>query len=282
MKHDPSADALAALLFEARRSGQAISSVAAALEPRTAADAYAVQLRSIALRGSRVVAWKVGAKSADGPIQGAALPSDAFQPSPGVVRRADFGVLGLELEIAFRLGRAFAPSATPYSSEEVLEAISTMAATIEVVSTRYVEWSKAAPLLQLADLQNHGALCVAEGVAYDPTYPFEQPAARFDVDGSSVLVAQPRNPAGDPRRLLPWLVNHVTSRGEAFTEDIWVTTGSCTGMHFPETAGTAVGKFEGLPEVRLRLDARQDELSGEEDGAPGRAGSSPTTALPRS
>jgi len=256
MNPDPSPDALAELLFEARRAGQSISSADVAFEPQAAADAYAVQLKSIALRGSRVVAWKVGAKTADGPIQGSVLPSDAFHASPGVVRRADFGVLGLELEIAFRLGRSFAPAATPYSSDDVMAAISTMAATIEVVTSRYAEWPKVAPLLQLADLQNHGALCVAEDVAYDAGYPFDRPATRFDFNGSSVLVATPRNPAGDPRRLLPWLVNHVTSRGVAFTEDIWVTTGSYTGMHFPETAGTAVGKFDGLPEIRLKLEGR--------------------------
>ncbi len=255
MNHDPSSDALARLLFEARSAGQPIASVDGVLEPRTAADAYAVQLRTIELRGSRVAAWKVGAKSADGPIQGAALPSDAFQASPGTVRRTDFGVLGLELEIAFRLGRTFAPTAEPYSSEEVMESIATMTAAIEVVSSRYAEWPRVAPLLQLADLQNHGALCVAEGVAYDPTYPFEQPSTRFDFNGSSVLAAKPRNPAGDPRRLLPWLVNHVTSRGGTFTQDIWMTTGSFTGMYFPEGAGTAVGKFDGLPEIRLTLDA---------------------------
>jgi len=254
MTRDPSPDALAERLFEARSAGRTLSSADVPFEPGAAADAYAVQLGSIALRGSRVVAWKVGAKTADGPIQGSALPSDAFHASPGVVRRADYGVLGLELEIAFRLGRSFAPAATPYSSDEVMAAISTMAATIEVVTSRYAEWPKVAPLLQLADLQNHGALCVAEGVAYDPAYAFDHPVARFEFNGSSVLVATPRNPAGDPRRLLPWLVNHVTSRGVAFTEDIWVTTGSYTGMHFPEEAGTAVGKFDGLPEIRLRID----------------------------
>jgi 2-keto-4-pentenoate hydratase len=131
-----------------------------------------------------------------------------------------------------------------------------MATTIEAVSSRFAAWPKVAPLLQLADLQNHGALCVGPAVPYDPTYPFEQPAARFDFNGSSVLVATPRNPAGDPRRLLPWLVNHVTSNGGTFGEDVWVTTGSYTGMYFPEAAGTAVGKFEGLPEIWLTVGTR--------------------------
>ncbi len=255
MNNAASPDALAALLFEARRDGRAIAAPDTALEPRTAADAYAVQLRSIALRDSCVVAWKVGAKTADGPIQGSALPSDAFHASPGTLRRADHGVMGLELEIAFRLGRSFAPAASPYPDDEVIGSIAAMACAIEAVSSRYAAWPKVAPLLQLADLQNHGALCVGAAVPYDPTYPFERPAARFDFDGASVLVATPRNPAGDPRRLLPWLVNHVTSRGDTFGDDLWVTTGSYTGMHLPETAGTAVGKFERLPEIRLTVDA---------------------------
>ena len=256
MNQPSSADALATLLFEARRDGRAIAGVDASLEPRSPADAYTAQLRGIALRDSRVVAWKVGAKSADGPIQGSALPSDAFHASPGTLRRADFGVLGLELEIAFRLGRSFAPAASPYPDDEVIASIATMATTIEAVTSRFAAWPKVAPLLQLADLQNHGALCVGPAVPYDPTYPFEQPAALFDFNGSSVLVATPRNPAGDPRRLLPWLVNHVTSNGGTFGEDVWVTTGSYTGMYFPEAAGTAVGKFEGLPEIWLTVGAR--------------------------
>ena len=76
-----------------------------------------------------------------------------------------------------------------------------MTASIEVVSSRYAEWPRVAPALQLADLQNHGALCVAESVAYDAGFPFMHPTTRFEFNGSSVLVATPRNPAGDPRRL---------------------------------------------------------------------------------
>jgi 2-keto-4-pentenoate hydratase len=254
MNHDPSSDALANLLFEARSSGQSISSIDGAFEPTSAADAYAAQHKSIELRGSKVVAWKVGSTSTDGPIQGAPLPSDAFQASPGAVQRTSHRILGLELEIAFRFGRSFAPQAVPYSSEEVMAAISTMAAAIEVVSSRFAEWPKVAPLLKLADLQNHGALCVAEGVAYDAAYPFEQPTARFEFNGSAASKAAPRNPAGDPRRLLPWLVNHATSRGLILTEDIWVTTGSYTGMFFPDAVGTAVGAFDGMPEIRLVLE----------------------------
>lgn len=58
--------------------------------------------------------------------------------------------------------------------------------------------------------------------------------------------------AGDPRRLLAWVVNHCTVRGITVDSDV-VTTGSYTGMHFASAAGTVVGEIRGLPPVSLTL-----------------------------
>ena len=60
-------------------------------------------------------------------------------------------------------------------------------------------------------------------------------------------------PAGDPRRLLPWLVNHLTGRGLAVSPALGVTCGSYTGMHFVDRPGEAVGRIAGLPDVRLAI-----------------------------
>jgi 2-keto-4-pentenoate hydratase len=61
------------------------------------------------------------------------------------------------------------------------------------------------------------------------------------------------NPAGDPRRLLAWLVNHCTARGIAVGGDVVVTTGSYTGMHLASSPGTVTGEIRGLPAVSLSL-----------------------------
>lgn len=61
------------------------------------------------------------------------------------------------------------------------------------------------------------------------------------------------DPAGDPRRLLAWVVNHCTVRGIAADSDVVVTAGSHAGMHFASAPGTVVGEIRGLPPVSLPL-----------------------------
>jgi 2-keto-4-pentenoate hydratase len=167
--------------------------------------------------------------------------------------REGFAPLGLELEIAFRFGRRFEPSATRYSEDEVKAGIGSIGATIEIVASRYAAWPDVDKLAQLADLQNHGALIVGEFTPYREDFPFVAPSLRFSFGGRDVIETTPANPAGDPRRLLTWLVNHATSRGIAVTPEMVVTAGSYTGMFFPREAGRASGHIEGLAQVSLTL-----------------------------
>lgn len=135
----------------------------------------------------------------------------------------------------------------------MLAGIGSIGATIEIVASRYAEWPAVDKLAQLADLQNHGALIVGEFTPYREDFPFVAPSLHFNFDGNDVVKTTPANPAGDPRRLLTWLVNHATSRGIAVTPEMVVTAGSYTGMFFPQTAGTATGRIEGLAPVSLTL-----------------------------
>jgi 2-keto-4-pentenoate hydratase len=65
--------------------------------------------------------------------------------------------------------------------------------------------------------------------------------------------ATAQNPAGDPRRLLPWLVNHQTQNGFTVTPEMVLTTGSYTGMYKTSGPGLAVGEIRGLPTVVVEL-----------------------------
>lgn len=244
---------LARLLSRAQRNGSTIAAVATPWRPPDAASAYRVQHETLALRGERIGGWKVGAKSPAGPVQGAPLPAGALHPSGAVLPRRTSGTCALELEIGFRFGRSLPAGDTAPDADAVLAAVDGVVATIELVSSRLAHWPEVDRLLQLADLQNHGALVVSDAVPYDPGLPFLAPALRFDFDGDSVLKAPAANPAGDPRRLLPWLAGHAAAMGRPLQAGDVVTTGSYTGLFFPDRPGTAVGTIEGLPPVVLRL-----------------------------
>ena len=249
---DPGSE-LARLLATAQETRLPLISLRPELVPADAAAAFAVQQRTLALRGQAIGGWKVGAKSPAGPIQGAPLPGDRILAAGAVVRREDYPVLGLELEIAFRFGRVFEPSAEPYPDEVVLAGVASMLATIEIVSSRFAKWPEVDKLCQLADLQNHGALACGEAIAYSADFPFAAPSLTFVFDGADIVRSTVANPAGDPRRLLAWVVNHCTARGISVGGDVVITTGSYTGMHFASSPGTVIGAIRGLPPVTLTL-----------------------------
>jgi len=249
----PPGSKLARRLVDAHRRRATLDDLGSDEVPPDLEAAFDAQHRSLDMLAQPIAGWKVGSKSVDGPIQGAPLPADRRLSSGVTLRRADYAVLGLELEVAFQFNRRFEPFSGPHADDVVLAALGMMQATIEIVSSRYAGWPAVDKLAQLADLQNHGALVCGEAVPYDPAYPFTNPRVNFGFNGLDVINGPVGNPAGDPRRLLSWIVNHCVSRGIAIGDDVAITTGSYTGMYFPTEPGTAVGLLAGFPPVRLTL-----------------------------
>ncbi|WP_397453259.1 2-keto-4-pentenoate hydratase [Pseudomonas sp. NA-150] len=244
---------LAQLIVDAQRERTPLGELDNDVYPADPAAAYLTQQAILHLRGVEPGGWKIGSKSHTGPIQGSPLPRDCLLSSGSQIDRAAFPPVGLELEIAFRFNRAFSPRDQPYSDDEVMAGMGEMAATIEIVSSRYAAWPRIEPLAQLADLLNHGALIVGEFVPYEESFPFVHPELELTLNGKSIVPSAIANPAGDPRRLLPWLVNHHTRHGLTLPQDFVITTGSFTGMFFADSPGEVKGQIQGLPALSLSL-----------------------------
>ncbi len=246
------ATGLAELLSGAYQT-QSIVAVPAALAVADADQAYAVQRSFLNRVSIHTGGWKIGAKSADGPIQGSPLPLDGIYQNHAVLNKRHFPVLGLELEIAFSFSREFTPADAALSDSEIMQYLHTMQASVELVSSRLAGWPEVGKLLQLADLQNHGALVTGEQVAYDSGFPFLNPRVSLRVADTEIFNGKGSNPAGDPRRLLPWLVRHCAAQGLTLAAGNTITTGSYTGVHFPLEAGAVCGEVQGLPPIQFQL-----------------------------
>ncbi|AIY39210.1 2-keto-4-pentenoate hydratase [Collimonas arenae] len=244
---------LAALLSKAYGDRIALECIPAELEPGSSEQAYQVQSAMLAYRQARIGGWKVGARSADGPVQGAPLPAERIYSATSVIERGDYPVLGIELEIMFCFDRDIEPGDAPLTPAQVLRNVGAMAASIEIVSSRIGGWPEVPKLLQLADLQNHGALIGGEFIGYDAGFPFTNPVAHLTLGGRDIFNGNGSNPAGDPRRLLTWLVQHCSAQGIAIPRGTVITTGSYTGMHFPDEPGLVIGQIAGLPPIHFEL-----------------------------
>jgi 2-keto-4-pentenoate hydratase len=247
------ATALARLFAEARAHRAKLDTLPEGARPATADDAYAAQTATLKALGIGAGGWKVGAKSSDGPMQGAPLPADGIHKTKAHLTPQAFGRCGLELEVAFRFDRSFEPGSGPYRDDDIIGAIESVHATIEVVASRFAAWPDVEKVWQLADLQNHGALVVGEGVPYDKAFPFISPPMSFTLDDAPLFDGKPANPAGDPRRLLAWTVNHSVAHGMAFERGTIITAGSYVGLVLPERPGVVRGVIEGLPPVELNF-----------------------------
>ena len=161
--------------------------------PPDAATAYAIQQAVIAGLGQRTGAWKIGAKAPGGAASGAPIPASLVFESPARVAHGGFFRVLLELEIAFRFSEAIEPRGEAYARDEVLARVGVVLPAIEIVDSRFGEWPNIAPLAQLADAQNNGALITGHPLAYAGLargLDFVSPRLELSFDGASWVSTQ--------------------------------------------------------------------------------------------
>lgn len=242
-----STEAIAVLLAGAHKTATQVASAGAV---RDAAQAYAVQdLVFAKIRpGQRVRAWKVGAPNDR--VEPTASPVLRLEPSPARLAAADFHVIGVEAEIAFRLARDLR-EAVPEA--EIAAAIGEAAVAIEICDTRLADWKTASELWKLADFQNNGALIIGSGTARWQAIDWRMQRAELLVNGELRVDVTGAHPFSDPFRLLPWLVAHCARRaGELRAGDV-VTTGSWGGMHYVEPGCEVRARFAGIGEAAVSI-----------------------------
>src|SRR5271163_1440590 len=113
----------AALLLDARRTRRWLRALPEECRPADIAEAHAIQRLVFAELGPAAAAWKVGAGSPDATPACAAIAEATLYGDGAVLPSSSFNLVGVEAEIAYRLGRDLPPRAEPYSLDEVKQAI---------------------------------------------------------------------------------------------------------------------------------------------------------------
>jgi 2-keto-4-pentenoate hydratase len=243
---------LAARLVQAHRTHTPIDSASlASCKPANAEEAYVVQQLVLDELGG-CAGYKIGAGSPTAAPQCAPLPATRVFGAATGIRRADYLRIGLELEIAF----SFAEEVDHRLSEqpdEVIDAIDTMSVVVEIVDSRFDSWPNVDPLLQLADLQNNGALVIGDTRPYDRSFDFSAPQVRFSCGDHAIFNGVARHPAGDPRRLIAWLVARTLETGHSIPARTVLTTGSYTPLYIANEPGTVRGEIDGFGKIEFEI-----------------------------
>ncbi len=242
-------DAATQLLLDARHSGLALDWRRLAVGD--AETAYAVQDAQL-LRLGPVGGWKVGSKG-DGSTPGCApLPASGVLASGAQLRGPQWRMRGLEVELALRVGRDYAPDGPVPDEAELRTVFDAILPAIEVVETRLGHPPCTNPWAGMADLQSHGALVTGTLQPLPAELSLRQIEASLSIDGQPVTRTTGGNPA-DLWPLLGWLALHCARRGHPWRAGQIITTGSCTGLHMARAGLQVEAALQGVGAVSLRF-----------------------------
>jgi 2-keto-4-pentenoate hydratase len=231
-------------------------------KPATISDAYDIQDRYVALLRSahgEPAGYKVGLTSAtmqafcgiDHPIAGVVLASRVHETG-ATVRRADFGRLGLEFEIAVRIKSDVPVTAGPCTAAMIAPHIDGVCAAIEIVDDRSADYTNLDVLSLVADNSWNAGIVLSE---FSTKWPdLEAALGRATKDGVAIGEGFGRDILGHPFNSAAWLATQLNSRGVGLKAGQVVMTGSVMKTVFPEA--DASYRFElggiGVVEVRVR------------------------------
>ncbi len=246
----PDTQALIAALIQARQSGQPLRAADWVSAVHDEVDAYAVQDGVAAAlgwaQGPLVRHWKSGGATRSGPFSHAPLdPAGVNAEAAGKT----WPLLGVEAEVALRLGRDVSPEAaramTPKSAGDWVDA---MAVAVELVASRWSEELAAPELLRMADAQSNAGLVLGDWHLY-AARDWSAQTCWVQIGSEAPVTRIGSHSLDDPARVLPAWLRHLTRYGTTVAAGTVVTTGSWVGCLPVERGERVCVGFDGLGEV---------------------------------
>ena len=256
-------------LAELRRGGdaprEALEELPESCRPETLAEAYAIQeaLRPLlAARGlGQPSGWKIGCTtpvmqeylSIPHPCAGTLFQATTYAER-AELRAADFLQLGLECEIAVRLGADLGGHEGGHDRESVAPAVAEVMASVEIVEHRFRDFTEVStPSLVADDFFSCGCVLGAP-VAPEQVGDLAALSGGFRIDGAAAeQTGEGAAILGHPLTALAWLADHAAERATPLRAGQVVTLGSVVKTIYPEAGRRIEARFEGLPPVAIQV-----------------------------
>jgi 2-keto-4-pentenoate hydratase len=242
----------AARLLCAARRGSPIHELPQSCSPQSDLDAYEIQDAVIRQLGESIGGWKVGAASAATAAFCAPIWTRMIRLSPASYHAGELRLIGIEAEIAFRLGQDLPARSSAYERAEVIQR-ATLHPVIEVVDSRYADFRSLDRAAILADNYSNGGLVC--GAAVPNWEALDLRATKIEVtEDGEPFADSSSSVARDPVAALVDFANLMNRRGGA-KAGTFVTTGSWTGMVFTKRGAKIVADFGPLGRVEVAFPA---------------------------
>ena len=225
-------------------------------------DAYGVQREYVRLqrdaRGTGAAGYKIGLTSKrmqemcgiDSPIAGVVL-KDRVHKSGATVRASAYGRVGLEFEIAVRLGRDLHPAGRDLGFAQVAEAVDAICPAIEIVDDRHADYRNLEVLSVIADNSWNAGIVLGDFVRSWQELPSIEGIVA--ADGSITDRGFGRDVLGHPFHPVTWLATHLARIGTPLRAGDIVMTGNLVTTKFPDPPCAYRFELVGLGAVEVSI-----------------------------
>jgi 2-keto-4-pentenoate hydratase len=233
-------------IVAARRAGARIA-LRGAEVPRDYEEGFAIQDKVVAALASPVVGWKVMEVPGGPVIFAPILQSGRIEPG-GTWPVAGTEPAGMELEIAFRLGRDVPAGVLP---EQVLDAVAAAHVVFELCQSRLSDPAIQPRHVVLADCISNAGIVVGPEIADWRSQDLKARPGRLLVDGK----VHAEGKSVDPVAALQLLPGALAARGKRLAAGQVVITGSLIGMNWLTGRRELVGIVDGFGQLGITLAA---------------------------
>src|SRR4051812_43444439 len=216
------------------RAGTKFAGLDDRLRPHDRIEGYAIQRQIEKYSSESLFGWKIAATSeagqkhinVDGPMAGRIL-AETIIPDGGTASMAGNEMAVAEPEFAFRMRVDLLARSTPYSVQQVLDAVDTLHPAIEIPDSRFADFVGAGEAQLIADNACAHQFVLGPATTADwRAMDLIEERPRITMRGET-FTGHGRNVLGDPRAALAWLANELRQLGINLKAGRVVTTGTC-------------------------------------------------------
>ena len=236
----------ASILYDARIKLENLSKLPNECIPNNKEEGYKIQdslaeLYLTNIKNSKIIGKKVGCTNkeaqkqinVDEPFYGNIF-STFSSKNNSFLKRHDFLNPFIEPEFSFKIKNEFSINTAPYSApfpftiNEVYESIDTILPSVEIVDSRFKDWTKIGINNLIADNGVNAHWIFGEENNNIDKFNLSNCTVNLSINNNLIYKGNSNKVLGHPFYSLTWLINTMVLQGKTLAKDSFISTGTCT------------------------------------------------------
>ena len=256
------------ILFSSRIKLKKIKKLTKNCIPRNMKEAYNIQsslIKKYLLNNEkeRVIGKKIGCTNkaaqkqlnVNEPFYGSIFSNYSSKSNCTLNANKFFNPL-IEPEFSFKIKNELDISKAPYSFEEVYNSIDSVLPSIEIVDSRFENWTSVGIYNLIADNAANAYWVYGKEIKNLNILNFSNHSVTLFINSKIVKKGNAKNVLNNPINSLTWLINTLAKKGITLPKNNYISTGTCTPaikVNKKDKAVNILADFGILGKVNLKL-----------------------------